>query len=139
MPGERGCAKMLPAHDRTFDTVASHVLLSFVASFLHVMVKNHMGVLDARYVAVLKAPAACLTVTGGESVEVTRSDGRRRRMWSSVFYGPLVKHCHDVDVVVVVLVLNDCRHGNATLHAVVHYAERGTNRCWRNWLPGGPL
>jgi hypothetical protein len=71
----KGCAKMLPVRNRTLETIGGHMLLSFVASFLHVMVKNRMGVLDTRYVAVPRALAASLADADGEPVEVALADG----------------------------------------------------------------
>ena len=71
----KGCAKMLPVRNRTLETIKGHMLLSFVATFLHVMVKNRMGVLDTRYVAVPRVLSGSLSEADGEAVEVGLPDG----------------------------------------------------------------
>jgi hypothetical protein len=70
-----GCAKMLPVRNRTLETIRGHMLLSFVATFLHVMARNRMGVLDTRYVAVPRVLVGSLSEADGEAVEVGLPDG----------------------------------------------------------------
>jgi len=77
----KGCGKMLPVRNHTEETIRGHMLLSFVATFLHVLVKNRMNVLDTHYVAL---PDALRPRAGddddGELVEVTLEDGTTTEM-----------------------------------------------------------
>ena len=45
-------AKFLPIRQHSMDTLAGHLLLAFIASFLIVLVKNRLNILDVHYVAV---------------------------------------------------------------------------------------
>ncbi|MBQ7606950.1 MAG: hypothetical protein IJU76_03120 [Desulfovibrionaceae bacterium] len=44
-------AKFLPVRQHTMETLSGHLLLSFIASFLIIVVKNRLGIQDLRYVA----------------------------------------------------------------------------------------
>ena len=44
-------AKFLPVRQQSMETLAGHLLLSFIASFFVILVKNRMKLLDVRYVA----------------------------------------------------------------------------------------
>ena len=72
----KGCGKMMPVRNHNMETIAGHMLLSFAATFLHVLIKNRTSVVDTRYVAV---PATLRERVGdedGEVVEVETGSGR---------------------------------------------------------------
>ena len=45
-------AKFLPVREHNMETIAGHMLLSFISSFLICLMNNHLNILDAHYTAV---------------------------------------------------------------------------------------
>ena len=76
----KGCGKMLPVRNHTAETIRGHMLLSFAATFLHVLVRNRMNILDTRYVAVPDALRGRVGESDGEAVTVTLADGTSTEM-----------------------------------------------------------
>ncbi len=65
--------KMLPVRNQNLDTVNGHMLMSFVATFLNILLKNKLNLLDTRYVAI---PAVLRgEVSGEDTIECEAPDG----------------------------------------------------------------
>ena len=45
-------AKFLPVREHNLETLSGHLLLSFIATFLVVIIRNRLGVLDTQYVSI---------------------------------------------------------------------------------------
>ena len=71
---------MLPVRNHTAEPIRGHMLLSFAATFLHVLVRNRMNILDTRYVAVPDALRERVGESDGEAVTVTLDDGTSTEM-----------------------------------------------------------
>lgn len=45
-------AKFLPVREHNVETLSGHLLLSFIATFLVIIIRNRLGILDTRYVSI---------------------------------------------------------------------------------------
>ena len=69
-------AKFLPVREHSVDTLSGHLLLSFIATFLVIMIRNRLGILDTRYVSV-SANEAEENIHDGEVIAVTEESGTK--------------------------------------------------------------
>lgn len=66
-------AKFLPVRQHNMETLKGHMLIAFIATFLVIVVKNRLGMVDSRYVEVSPALAKALD----ESSESSMTDGQK--------------------------------------------------------------
>ena len=69
-------AKFLPVREHSVDTLSGHLLLSFIATFLVIMIRNRLGILDTRYVSI-SANEAEENIHDGEVIAVTEESGTK--------------------------------------------------------------
>ena len=69
-------AKFLPVREHSIETLSGHLLLSFIATFLVIVIRNRLGMLDTRYVGI-PASVAKQSCDDEEAIEVTDDSGTK--------------------------------------------------------------
>ena len=69
-------AKFLPVREHNVDTLSGHLLLSFIATFLVIMIRNRLGVLDTRYVRI-RAATSDEDCPDGEVIAIAEESGTK--------------------------------------------------------------
>lgn len=69
-------AKFLPVREHSIETLSGHLLLSFIATFLVIVIRNRLGMLDTRYVGI-SASVAKKSCDDEEVIEVMDDTGTK--------------------------------------------------------------
>ena len=78
-------AKFLPVREHSIETLSGHLLLSFIATFLVIVIRNRLGMLDTRYVGI-PASVAKQSCDDEEAIEVTDDSGTKYYRIRSLTY-----------------------------------------------------